>query len=655
MGDPFRVVMVLPGVSSILSGVAYPVVRGSSPASTGYYLDGVRVPALFHVFLGPAVVHPDFIDGLDFFAGGAPVKYGRLLGGVIEGTLAKPRDAFHASAYADLLNAGAFVEVPIEKTDTRLTVAGRVSYMGLLIGALSPLFSGPQGASLVANFWDYQARLDQGLLGGRLQLFAFGSGDTFGVNSKVEGGPAMAQDLVFHRADAKYRHPLGPGELLGEFTFGHDEFALGSSRTDRLGLDFPSTIPTGPQPLVSTTQRAHIAQTSLTAKLQYRAELGEDWVLTAAGTWDHLRAGFTEDTEVQVEGFPKVTGHTEAPFAIGNFWALWGEAVYRGVKDTTATVGLRLDHYHLVPGVGHTTVDPRLSLDRQVTDTLSVRATAGLYHQPPTFLISLPVVDLAGAKYGVQEVLQLSAGLTWRAWRNLELSADGYVNPMTRTAELDLFSDERIGLDHLPTTERPLGAPVMGPSRPGLAYGLDLMARWPLQGRWFGWVTLSLQRSTRLASFTTYDAHGRRTGEALDQVAYAFDQTLVANAVLSYRFDNGWSLGTTLHFNTGRPEAGQLSSRTRVEGTDPGGTPAWVRVSRDRVDRLPPYFRADLRVAKTWLFDAFTLEAWLDVLNVSVSGEVISYRYTQSAGGALAKTPLSVPIVLPSLGLKARY
>ncbi|HTP30444.1 MAG TPA: TonB family protein, partial [Anaeromyxobacteraceae bacterium] len=85
MGDPFRVIMLMPGVGSMLSGVAYPVVRGAAPASTGYYLDGVRVPVLFHLFLGPAVIHPDFIDGIDFIPGAPPPRYGRLLGGVIEG------------------------------------------------------------------------------------------------------------------------------------------------------------------------------------------------------------------------------------------------------------------------------------------------------------------------------------------------------------------------------------------------------------------------------------------------------------------------------------------------------------------------------------------------------------------------------------------
>ena len=68
---------------------------------------------------------------------------------------------------------------------------------------------------------------------------------------------------------------------------------------------------------------------------------------------------------------------------------------------------------------------------------------------------------------------------------------------------------------------------------------LDLMARWPLERHWFGWLTLSLQRSTRQATFSVYDERGRRVSDERGQIPYAFDQTLVANAVLSYRFDAG--------------------------------------------------------------------------------------------------------------------
>src|SRR5690606_11793801 len=76
-GDPFRVVGSLPGVSQLAGFLPYVVVRGAAPGNTGYFLDGVRVPILFHVALGPSVIHPYFIDQVDFYASGAPVRLGR--------------------------------------------------------------------------------------------------------------------------------------------------------------------------------------------------------------------------------------------------------------------------------------------------------------------------------------------------------------------------------------------------------------------------------------------------------------------------------------------------------------------------------------------------------------------------------------------------
>lgn len=112
-GNPFRVAMLLPGVASVASGVAYPVVRGTQPAATGFFLDGVRVPQLYHLLAGPAVVHPDFIDRVDFFTGAVPVSYGRLLGGALDGRVARPSDTLHATVSVDLINLGAFITVPI--------------------------------------------------------------------------------------------------------------------------------------------------------------------------------------------------------------------------------------------------------------------------------------------------------------------------------------------------------------------------------------------------------------------------------------------------------------------------------------------------------------------------------------------------------------
>src|SRR5262249_43696857 len=58
LGDPFRAIEVLPGVTPVASGLPYFIVRGAPPGNIGYFFDGIRVPLLFHVFFGPSVIHP---------------------------------------------------------------------------------------------------------------------------------------------------------------------------------------------------------------------------------------------------------------------------------------------------------------------------------------------------------------------------------------------------------------------------------------------------------------------------------------------------------------------------------------------------------------------------------------------------------------------
>ena len=51
-GDPFRAIEALPGVVPLTSGLPYFYIRGAPPNDNGYYVDGIRVPLLFHVGIG---------------------------------------------------------------------------------------------------------------------------------------------------------------------------------------------------------------------------------------------------------------------------------------------------------------------------------------------------------------------------------------------------------------------------------------------------------------------------------------------------------------------------------------------------------------------------------------------------------------------------
>jgi hypothetical protein len=169
-----------------------------------------------------------------------------------------------------------------------------------------------------------------------------------------------------------------------------------------------------------------------------------------------------------------------------------------------------------------------------------------------------------------------------------------------------------------------------------------------------------LQRSTRYTRFLRYNDYGEEVGVGAKDLPFVFDQTHILNLVVSYKFANNVTLGGVLHFNTGRPEAG-LGNQTQREGIgrdfEGREVPAWVPVDRDQVDRLPSFFRFDVRLARAWAFETFALEAYLDMLNVSISQEVVGYDYTSGGppGTPLVKKPIGLPVVLPILGMKGRY
>ncbi len=641
-GDPFRVVMLLPGVSGTISGLSYPVVRGASPASTGYYLDGIRVPQLYHLFLGPAVVHPDFIEGVDFYSGGAPAQYGRLLGGVVEGRISRPHDGkFKGSAYIDLLNAGGFVEVPFKNQDTQVSLAGRFSYTGWLLGLVSKAVA-PGGEKIVLDFWDYQARIEQKVASGKLRLFFFGSYDKFGVQAPPPVASAL-QGVQFHRMDARYRHPMWGGEGELAVTWGDDKFSFFSEGV----LNDENGARVGMQ-----SNDLTIGQQTYSVRGKWSRSWGEKWQASVGASFDGTTASVGLTNTVTPTGGTSLTQSAEAPLAAGHFTGVWAQTTWKD-RGFGITLGLRTDAYHLRPDVTQGSVDPRLSVKYDVLPNFEVRGNIGLYHQPPTFLIPLPVVDLASLRWDLQEVLQTSLGFKWTFANRYEFSIDGYVNPMIRTLEIS------IGGDLSPGQQRQ-GDPELAVSgRPGLAYGMEVMLRAPMKGRWFGWVSYSLQRSTRLQTFARTGPDGEPVAQVSANLPYVFEQQHVVNAVASYRFDSGITVGAVVHFNTGRPESGEFGSQTRREadGVDSltGQTSkVWRTVDKDQVDRLPGYFRVDIRAAKTWTFENFFLEFYIDVLNASFQSEVLGFDYVLE-NDALIKRPQAIPVIVPSLGLKGRF
>ena len=632
-GQPLRVVMLLPGVVTPATGLSYPMVRGSLPAATGFFLDGVRMPQLYHLMVGNSVVHPEFIESLDFFPANAPTRYGRISGGVVAAQVARARDdRVHVSIAADLLQSNAFVEVPIASTGTNITLAGSVNYAGWLLGALAAadVF---RGVKPIFESYDYQARVEQKVGRGSLRLLAFGSSDYGGMrdHSDEMHGVSILGTSRFHRVDLRAQYPIGPGVLeagswLGWETMG---MSLGSGTRDyTFKLD----------------------RFLWTGRINYRLELGEHL---------QLKAGF--DFERQVSEVENTAGIGSAdllkqPKVMGVFTGSFIEAAFFS-KQWTVVAGVRVDTWHLPPDFTLASVDPRLDVRFKPIEALTLRGTAGLAHQAPMLLISLPISDTAALRDGLQKVGQFSLGAVGTLpGVGLEISGDVFYNHLFQARERSLIQFITGGS----TLDDRLSA-----NRWGRAYGLELMVRLPQQGRLFGWLSYTLMRSERLRRFALFTPDFTVAEDTTAMLPFVFDQTHTLNLTLGYQLPKGYRLSASFHFNTGRPESGEFSSRTsRIVENPQTGVQGWAEVPLNQVDRLPAYARLDLRASKTITFSNFSAELYLDILNTLGIPEVYGYRYDIGQGfgpngftgqSNPVKEAFSLPIVLPTLGVKVVY
>src|SRR6185295_15048353 len=90
-GDTLKVVQNLPGVARAAAGSGQLVVWGAAPQDTRVYVDGVRIPLLYHGGGVRATVNSDMVRSLDLIPGGYGPEFGRGIGGLVTIETRAPR------------------------------------------------------------------------------------------------------------------------------------------------------------------------------------------------------------------------------------------------------------------------------------------------------------------------------------------------------------------------------------------------------------------------------------------------------------------------------------------------------------------------------------------------------------------------------------
>jgi hypothetical protein len=489
LGDPLRAIETLPGVATVAWPAPIYAVRGSNPGNTGFFLDTVRVPALFHFALGPSVIHPYFFDSIEFFPGGYPARFGRYAAGIVAAdTRAPATDRPHASVDVRLFDAGALVSAPLPGNGA-VVVAGRYSYTAALVSLLDE--------NVRVEYWDYQLRADRRVGPLQLTLLAFGSKDVLVPNQK---NTTDEVDLGFHRVSLRAVAPLAGGRVQGSVAFGTDHTRAPILDTYPIIVDAISAAP----------------------RLAYLRSLG---AVDAAVGFD----GELGRYEPVLIG----TLHPDGAWDLGkrrdaSLLAGYASATVRAIPRVLVTPELRFDSYSVGAGYAQD-LAPRLTARIALRDDTSIRAAGGRFTQLPSLPLQIPGADAFGlALLGLQSSWQASVGVETTRFATFELTATTYVQRYVLT-------DLR---DPRPSDPDPLASDFLV-KRDAVSYGLELLARRALTQRLYGWLSYTLSNNLR--------SYGGGAVGPSD-----WDQRHIFNLVLGYRWGRT-TLGGRAHFNTGRP------------------------------------------------------------------------------------------------------
>jgi len=626
-GDVLRVVESLPGVARAGLGSGSLVVWGAAPDDTGVYVDGVRVPRLYHDGGLRSVLGSDIVRSVELVPGGFGAAYGRGLGGLVTVKTARVEDeeSVRATVAADLYDGSAFVSVPVVGRGG-IAVGGRYGWVGPLLDQFYPAV---QDFFPIPRYYDVQLRAGVKLRPNEaLDVTGIVSGDRT-VRTAPNADPAReaSEDrrVTFQRAWLRYSRDGGDGTVTSVVVFG------GADQQDRVASFGP----------VETSIRTR--QAVVGARASYRARIHP--ALTLEGGLDSevsvasiVREGSTavpgREGDVRAFGQPPPDQIATDSFQVvqANV-APYVEAALAPWKERlTVVAGLRLDPQvrsvsRALPQVGiaptngllveDTRLEPRISVRAAPLEAMYVMAAAGLYSQQPQ------AQDLSAA-FGNPSLpaprgAHYLAGIGGRPAKPLSIDATGY---FTRSRDLAMRSER----------EQPARGAALEATGDGRAYGAQFMLRLDAVAGFSGWISYSLGWSER-----------RNTPESSWRPS-DFDQRHVLTALVAYDLPLGFDVGLRARVASGYP-------RSEVQG-------AVYDVRRDVYQpvfgeqnalRLPTFFQADVRVAKEFAVRASTFEISLDVQNVTnfKNTEEFIYSSDYQERGGISSLP-----ILPVLGVR---
>jgi len=606
-GDTLKAVLNLPGVARTPFGGGQLILRGSAPGDSRVFVEGQEIPLLYHFGGLRSTISPRFLEAVEFVPGNFAPDYGRATGGIIEVRLRDPAsDMVRGEAGVNFYDASVAVEGPLGG-GWAAGAAFRRSWIDTLLPLVLPR-SGNFSFDTAPRYYDYQFLATRPLGGQKLRLLYYGSLDKLvailkrpGDDPKITGEVSFR--TMFHALQASLSGEVAP-RLKQETSL---QLTYQQFRT-QVGPEYFFNLD-----VVSLGLRS--AWTfDLARGLQLRG--GIDAILSAiqialdtprqAGSGQPDTPAATAPSQV----FKKSTGQQQP--------GAFAELRWEPRADVLVLPGIRVDWYS---PISTWTVDPRLGARWELVPGTTLKGGIGLFHQPPSPQESAP--DLGNPNLKAPVALHTSVGVE----RKLIDGMDGELTGFHKQLRDLVVSNPAATYD--PSLPRYVNEGT------GRVYGLELTLKARFGEMFFGWIAYTYQRSFRS------DGFGK------PERPFSYDQPHLLTMIGTWNFTRNWSVGGRLRFVSGNPTTPVTGSL--VDASSGAYVPLYASVNSAR---LPPFSQLDVRVDRTWTYQTWKLDLFLDVQNVTNRGNVEGYSYSYDYS---QKSPVTGLPILPILGVEAQW
>ncbi len=604
--DIFRVMQSLPGVATAGGKSAQLIVRGGSPDENLTLLDNIEIYNPIHFArtgesMGIiSIVNPSLLKDVNFMTGGFPAKYGDKMSSVFDMNMIDGNKEMHnIDVNANVAGFGVMVDGPVMDNGTMVFSARRG-----LFDLLTSVLNRPAAPS----YYDAVGKITYDLdAKNRLSLVGFYYLDqieregTVRMKSSTDTGKYnyLTRDDYGTALGVNWRYLLSPvAYSLTTLSFsGNGWNTLRGTETQRdlIGEDILEN---------SYTLKNEITY-QINPKIDIKGGAQMRFIESKHNTWkpaDTTRLGQIIPAS-SISFLPEVSNKPSV--FLQSTWKPW--------VQLSLTAGARYDYFSFTK---EATFSPRVSASYHLTEKTAFNMGYGKFYQTPaSYQIALdPFNQQLRSSYATHYIFGVEQLLRDDIRATVEVYHKDLSNVIVENDTTDILYN----------------------TGSGYARGIEFSLQKKFTDGFVGTASYS------------YSESKRRDANGLAEYYFEFDRPHILNLIAGIELGEGWQLGAKFQYSSGNPY-------TPVVGIAEKNGTFYVVDGAYNSARLPAYHKLDVRLDKKFVFNAWTLTAYLDLWNVYNRENILDYSYKVGSNGFITETPRLDFGILPIIGLTAQF